>query len=94
MAEAHEPDLMLLDLQLPRLNGLGVIHRVRENKNLESLPIVVMTGYTPEESRGSAIKHGCDDFLLKPIDFERLDVLLDYYAPIAVEPLKGTRKAD
>jgi len=86
MAEAHNPDLMLLDIHLPRLNGLGVIHRLRENAKLESLPIVVVTGLSPEEYRGSAISSGCDDFLMKPIDFDRLDVLLDYYAPIPIEP--------
>lgn len=86
MAETHNPDLMLLDIQLPRLNGLGVIHRLRENPKLESLPIVVVTGLSPEEYRGSAITSGCDDFLMKPIDFDRLDVLLNYYAPIPIEP--------
>jgi len=86
MAETHNPDLMLLDIQLPRLNGLGVIHRLRENPQLESLPIVVMTAYSPEHYRGSAISSGCDDFLLKPIDFDRLDVLLEYYATLEIEP--------
>ena len=86
MAEIHNPDLMLLDIQLPRLNGLGVIHRLRENPRLESLPIVLMTAYSPEHYRGSAISSGCDDFLLKPIDFDRLDVLLDYYASLEIEP--------
>ena len=86
MAETHNPDLLLLDIQLPRLNGLGVIHRLRENARLESLPIVVMTGHSPEEYRGSAISSGCDDFLLKPIDFDRLDILLDYYAAINPAP--------
>src|SRR5437870_1775383 len=42
VAEAEKLDLILLDLQLPRLNGLGVIRRLRENSNLESLPIVMM----------------------------------------------------
>src|SRR5713101_2433640 len=49
VAEAEQLDLMLLDLQLPRLNGLAVIHRLRENRNLESLPIVIMTGHDPEK---------------------------------------------
>jgi two-component system cell cycle response regulator DivK len=82
VAETQNLDLMLLDLQLPGLNGLGVVQQLRESPKHESLPIVVMTGFSPEECRGSAIAAGCDDFLLKPIDFDRLDLILDYYAPL------------
>jgi DNA-binding NarL/FixJ family response regulator len=42
---------------------------------------VIITGQDPEKYRNSAIAEGCDDFLSKPIDFDRLDALLDYYAP-------------
>ena len=82
IAETEELDLILLDLQLPRLNGLGVIHRLRQNEKLVNVPIVIITGQDPEKYRSSAIAEGCDDFLMKPIDFDRLDAVLDYYAPI------------
>ena len=82
VAESAEVDLILLDLQLPRLNGLGVIHRLRQNAKLVNVPIVIITGQDPERYRSSAIAEGCDDFLMKPIDFDRLDAVLDYYAPI------------
>ena len=82
VAEHEELDLILLDLQLPRLNGIGVIHRLRQNAKLENVPIVIITGQDPEKYRNSAIAEGCDDFLMKPIDFDRLDAVLDYYAPI------------
>lgn len=81
-AENQNFDLVLLDLQLPKISGLGVVSRIREKPEFESLPIVVMTGNSPEEYRTSAIAAGCDDFLLKPLDFDRLDVVLDYYAPV------------
>ena len=92
VAEAEKLDLILLDLQLPRLNGLGVIRRLRENANLESLPIVMMTGSDPEEYRGIAIAAGCDDFLLKPIDFDRLDAVLDYFVPLQTAPCDESSK--
>jgi CheY-like chemotaxis protein len=82
VAEGEELNLILLDLQLPRLNGLGVIHRLRQNPQLENVPIVIITGQDPEKYRNTAIAEGCDDFLIKPIDFDRLDALLEYYAPI------------
>src|SRR5436190_13977196 len=62
IAEVEELDLILLDLQLPRLNGLGVIHRLRQNAKLVNVPIVIITGQDPEKYRSSAIAEGCDDF--------------------------------
>jgi CheY-like chemotaxis protein len=82
VAESEQLDLILLDLQLPRLNGLGVIHRLRQNSKLQNVPVVIITGQDPEKYRSSAIAEGCDDFLVKPIDFDRLDAVLDYYAPV------------
>jgi len=82
VAETQKLDLILLDLQIPRLNGLGVTRRLRENATLASLPIVIMTGCDPEKYRASAIAAGCDDFLLKPIDFDRLEAVLDCFVPI------------
>ena len=41
-----------------------------------------MTGHEPEKYRGTAIDAGCDDFLLKPIDLDRLEAILDYFAPV------------
>lgn len=84
IAKTLDLDLVLLDLQLPRLNGLSVIRQLREDLRFECLPIIIMTGYEPEQYRGTAIEAGCDDFLLKPIDLDRLDAILDYFAPIKV----------
>ena len=48
----------------------------------ECLPIIIMTSFEPEQYRGTAIEADCDDFLLKPIDLDRLDAILDYFAPV------------
>ena len=76
----ENPGLLLLDLQLPRLDGLSVLRRLRNELKRIELPVVVVTGY--EEHFETAVAGGCDDYLLKPIDFERLNTLLDYYLPI------------
>ena len=81
IARTLDLDLMLLDLQLPRLNGLSVIRQLREDSRFECLPIIIMTGHEPEQYRDTAIEAGCDDFLLKPIDLDRLAAILDYFAP-------------
>ena len=85
VVKAEKLDLILLDLQLPKLNGLGVIRHLRETLNLSTLPIVMMTACDSEESRGSAMACGCDEFLPKPIDFDRLEAVLDHFVPLRSE---------
>ena len=52
VVKSFTPDLILLDLQLPKLNGFGVVRHLRESLNLSSLPIVIMTACDPETARG------------------------------------------
>jgi CheY-like chemotaxis protein len=79
LIQRQSPGLVLLDLGLPRLNGLNVIRRLRKDLGLIEVPLVVITGY--DQHFDTAVAAGCDDYLLKPIDFERLDAILDYYVP-------------
>lgn len=66
------PDMMLLDLSLPRLSGVEVIRSVRPLR--PHLPIIVLTMYGGVESAVEAVKAGADDFLAKPVGAERLEV--------------------
>ena len=70
MAEQFEYDLLLLDLTLPRLDGLKVLQRVREAK--PSLPVLVLTGRTNVEDRVRGLDLGADDYLIKPFSFTEL----------------------
>jgi len=84
----HEnPGLVLLDLGLPRLNGLNVIHRLRKELGLIDLPLVVITGY--DNHFDTAVAAGCDDYLLKPVDFDRLDAILDCYVPTKAKAISA-----
>ena len=76
MALETVPDLILLDLQLPELDGLAVTRKLRQRPHFKKVPIVIISGHDPETFRPLAIDAGCTDYLLKPIDFERLDQLL------------------
>ena len=76
----ENPGLVLLDLGLPRMNGLNVIRRLRNDLNVIDIPVVVITGY--DKHFDTAVAAGCDDYLIKPIDFERLDSILNYYVPL------------
>jgi two-component system copper resistance phosphate regulon response regulator CusR len=70
MAEQFDYDLLLLDLTLPRIDGLKVLERVRTAK--PSLPVLVLTGRTRVEDRVKGLDLGADDYLTKPFSFTEL----------------------
>jgi len=78
--QQESPGLVLLDLRLPRLSGLAVIHRLRDELKLADVALVVISGY--DNHIDTALSAGCDDYLVKPIDFDRLDTILNHYLPI------------
>ena len=63
--ETHPPDLVLLDVDMPRLDGFGVLQELRARVNTASLPVVMLTGRI--ESEGDALDLGAQDFLAKPV---------------------------
>jgi len=77
MASRNRPDAILLDLQLPRLDGLTVARNLRLKPIFAKLPIIIVSGHDPHRYREEAINAGCDEYLLKPINFDELQVVLD-----------------
>lgn len=68
---AHPPELVLLDVMMPEMNGFEVTRQIRENPHLPFIPILLVTGYSalmPVEGFDA----GADGFIRKPIDFENL----------------------
>jgi CheY-like chemotaxis protein len=84
VALTGRPDLILLDLELPRLDGLGVVRILRSHREFRDTPIIIVSGHDPAQHLQPAIDAGCSDYLLKPIDFERLDKILK--STVAAEP--------
>ena len=76
------PDLILLDLELPGLDGLAVARDLRRNSNFRNVPIIILSGHDPSEHKQLAIDAGCTDYLLKPIDFQKLDEILQNQVPL------------
>lgn len=70
------PDLILLDLELPHLDGLAVTKNLRRHPRFENVPIVIVSGHDPLMFRPLALEAGCTEYLLKPIDFDLLDKVL------------------
>ena len=76
------PDLIILDLELPRLDGLSVARGLRRHSNFRNVPIIILSGHDPMEHKQSALDVGCTDYLLKPLDFEKLDEILKNIVPL------------
>lgn len=64
----HQPDLVLLDVMMPELDGFEVCRRIRATPSVAEVPIVMVTALDDRDSRLAAIQAGADDFLTKPID--------------------------
>jgi len=81
MALAHRPDIALVDLGLPNVDGYEVAKQVRATLCASSPLLIALTGYGAPEQRSQALAAGFDLHLVKPVDPDRLAALLDEYAP-------------
>lgn len=74
MALADAPDLVLLDVMLPDINGLAVLRRLREQ---QQTPVIMLTACGAEEERIRGLRHGADDYLSKPFNLTELQLRID-----------------
>jgi two-component system cell cycle response regulator DivK len=65
-AEAHRPDLILMDIQLPIVDGHEATRRIKANPELRAIPIIVVTSYALSGDEDKARAAGCDDYVTKP----------------------------
>jgi two-component system cell cycle response regulator DivK len=82
-AVRHHPDAIIMDMSLPGLDGCQAARTIRRLPGLEHVPIIACTAHNRWEWRAKAIVAGCDEFLEKPIDFERLGSMLSRRLPAA-----------
>jgi two-component system, cell cycle response regulator DivK len=75
--EQTHPDLLLLDIGMPVLDGFAVIRKIRQNSQLAKLPVVAVTAYAMQGDRDRILNSGFDGYLSKPIDASALAAELD-----------------
>ena len=89
-ASCPRPDLILLDLNMPRLDGRQVLERMRADSNLDTIPVVVLTTLRQEEDVVRSYKLGCNSFIQKPIEVQdfvaALEQLGTYWLKLVVPP--------
>lgn len=89
-ALVNHPDLILVDMQLPKLDGLGVTRNLRCHSQFKDTPIIMVSGHDPVPHKQEALDAGCTDYLLKPIDFDRLDAILKRNVPLRGQRSEST----
>ena len=77
MATASTPDLVILDLRLPKLDGIEVVRRLKGNPATQAIPVVVLTANALADTRRACRAAGGDAFETKPVDFKRLTVTIE-----------------
>ncbi len=76
LIEQESPNLVLLDLYLPRLKGMDVLKRMAQNKQSEDIPVIVMTAAGTIPDAVEAMRHGAYDFLTKPLEKDHLLIVI------------------
>ncbi|MFN2529722.1 MAG: response regulator [Pyrinomonadaceae bacterium] len=76
VAEEQEPDLILMDLSLPIIDGLAATRLIRELPNNKQTPIIAVSAHDTADFHAEAITAGCDGYVTKPIEFAELEELI------------------
>jgi two-component system response regulator len=70
---AQMPALILLDLKLPKIDGLEVLRRIKEDPRMRLVPVVVLTTSNEQTDIAQGYRHGANSYIRKPVDFERFN---------------------
>ena len=79
IAERERPELILMDLSLPIMDGLEATRRLKANADLRLIPIIALTAHAMKGDEKKALAAGCDDYLAKPIDEDELMARIERY---------------
>lgn len=88
MALDARPALILMDLSLPKLDGLSATREIRKKRVLRRVPIVAVSAHDSPQTRAEALAAGCNEYVTKPIDFDILNAVLERY--VAKSPPRRT----
>lgn len=72
MATSEQPDLILMDMSLPVLNGWDATRKIKADPALAAIPVIALTAHAMSGDRESALAAGCNDYDTKPVELERL----------------------
>ena len=76
MALSEQPDIILMDLEMPVMDGWAAARRLKGNPKTRDIPVIALSAHALAGERERALAAGCDEFDTKPIEFERLVAIL------------------
>lgn len=79
LAKTYQPDIILLDILLPDLHGIEVIHRLKQETITSLIPIIAVSALARTVDRDQAILAGCNEYITKPFNIQSLENLIRYY---------------
>lgn len=79
MALAELPELILMDISLPKLDGIEATRRLRQAPSMAEVPIIALTAHALSSDRQRALDAGCTDYETKPVEFAQLLSKIDHY---------------
>ncbi len=77
LAQTYKPDVILLDIMLPAMDGFEVARRLKQNAQTQTIPIIAVTAMARSLDQELALEAGCDDYVCKPYEIETLAAALD-----------------
>ena len=82
LARAHHPDLILMDIQLPEVSGLVVTKWLKEDDDLQSIPVIAVTAFAMKGDEERILQGGCEGYISKPISVPHfLETIARYIGP-------------
>ena len=77
IAHSEKPDLILMDMSLPVLDGWEATRQIKNDQSLKDIPVIGLTAHAMVGDRDKALQAGCDDYATKPVEFEKLVELIN-----------------
>ena len=80
-AQEMRPDLIIMDIEMPELNGLAATRKIRTMRELDSIPVVAVSAYGAQQFRADALAAGCSDYVSTPFEPDNLEKVIRSFLP-------------
>ncbi len=77
--KSGNPDLIIMDIQLPNISGIDLIKEIKQDKGFTEIPIIAVTAYAMQEDEDRILQAGCENYLSKPIDIDSFVEMVGKY---------------